>query len=421
MRYFFTLMLASFFFAAAALPEAAWPMKAKDGRHSYCTSAPGINTPAVFWTLPSVQTAAEGGPCTVIGENDDIYIVKKTAGTYSIEEINRKGETQRVYATGSASPIVSLATGGGRLYAVVNGALQAWVLGNTSPQWTVSSNIGSVAVLDESGNVFVANPDTLYAFTPSGANLWPQHYDLDTTWFVGAWPGYYGNAVFIIYDTYYAAINTSNGSQRWRHDITAWGAFDYFAGPVIGPDGASWVGRVASGSIWDYVMIEPSLGGCNLDIVPLYNEALFAVSDAKRLLFAGSERLLGWDYVMGASSSADNVFDTNIHFNTTSAITIAADRFYCGRGNGSLYAFNMDGTQRWVYPLGIGGAYPSHIMAADQYGTLYMVLSDGRMAAVGEAPVAVVSGPSSSAVGVPVSFSSAGSGPGILTDTITYH
>ncbi|MBN1807716.1 MAG: PKD domain-containing protein [Planctomycetes bacterium] len=405
---------------AAAFGEAAWPEKAHDGRHSYESTAPVIDNPAVFWVIDNVPATFDG-TCTVIGENNDIYVVRYNGGSYSITEINRKGETVRTYMSATGSAVTSMAVTGDRLYAMTDGDLHAWELGTTSISWSKTDDyMGTVILLDGNDNVCAASASTLYSLDKDGAENWD--YPLGAS-LVRLWPGYDGGAVFISYDHYLLAVNTSGGTKRWEKDIKVdWGTqWDFVGNPFIGPDGTLWAAGVAQGQLQWYALFHPNSGLSNYAVLPPYsNSQLMAIITGNKILFSGSSRLVAGTYDAAVPEIIED-YDANIGFNPTTALTIASGRIYQGRSDGYVYAHSAsNAAQVWLLDADTSAAAPTGTMAADQYGTLYVPLSNGTLAAIGESPVAAASGPAWAPVGTPVAFFSTGSGPGIPMDTITY-
>jgi len=401
----------------------AWSQRAKDATHSYFTTAPKITAPSVFWVLDDIPAPAYGSPNVVVGANNDIYCVQYDGTYYSIVELNRKGQVQRTYYSNSAVPVTSLAVSATNLYADfggTSGAFHAWTLGDTNILWSKSDDyIGSVIALDDGGNVYILSDSTVYSFTNTGTSRWTQSL---TATSVGVWPALASGALIVTYDNKMVAYNSSGGSQRWFIDMATWHPdWQYFTMPVVGLDGTIWAGRVAYDLLQNYVALDPSSGNPIMQLSPPYSGSLlFSLTSSKMLIFAGEGHLVGGTYDTVAKTVTQN-FSVNAGFPPATTVTVATDRMYQGRSNGTLYAYKTtDGSQTWSLPLGLGGAYGVGIIAADQYGTLYIPTSDGRLAVVGESPVAVASGPAFGLPGVPVTFSSSGSGPGIPTDTITY-
>jgi len=294
-----SIMFMLVFFAATTAFGAAWPQKYNNGRHTLFTTAPAITTPGVFWVMDDIPTSSEGSTCTVIGNNNDIYCVRYDGTSYSIVELDRKGQVQRTYLSSSSVAVNSLAVSTTNLYASFDdGTFQAWVLGNTDINWSkTDDNIVSMVLLDDSGNVYFNSDTTVYSYEADGTDRWS--YDISAT-SAGYWPAYYGGAVFVTYDNKMIALNTSNGSKRWLKDMSTWSSdWQYFTWPMIGPDGTIWTGRVSDDTVQDYVAISPSSGATNLGTgLPSSNSRLYSITNAKMLVFTGDGYLVGGTYDM---------------------------------------------------------------------------------------------------------------------------
>lgn len=225
--------------------------------------------------------------------------------------------------------------------------------------------IGSSPSIGADGVIYVGSEENmLYALFPDGALKWKlevgdSYGHIDSSPAIGDDGAIYFGALESSISRYFYAINTDDGTLKWRFQTET----SVDASPAIGVDGTIYFGTSdgylhalgPGGALkWkfktgDDVDSSPAIGTDGTIYVGSNDDNIFAISP---------EGSLKWNYRTGGD--------------VESSPTIGRDgAIYVISGDRNLYALNPDGTARWTFDVG-GWAFSTYSSAIGNDGTLYV-------------------------------------------------
>lgn len=281
------------------LASSPWPVFRHDTRHSGVSQYhdPAGLIPA--WSL----SVGNGYSSPSIGSDGTIYI----SGTNSLRAINPDGSLKWSSSISSSTRSTPALASDGTIYIGASGYVYAF--DSTGAQkWAYSVSGGDVTAspaIGSDGVVYVGSRNhTLYAINPNGSPKWSVGLGGDihmTSPVVNST----GSVVYCGGGTTVWALNTSNGSVKWQRSI----GVGMTSSASLSPDGSTvYIGA--------------------------YDGNMYSIN--------ATTGVINWQAPVGF-----------VNASTSASPAIASDgTIYLGSNFGTLYAYNPDGTQKWLYETG---------------------------------------------------------------------
>lgn len=350
-----------------------WSMFHHDPEHTGRSANIGPQDDTVLWAYDGMFDEVNSSPA--IDKSGTIYVGSED---YKLYALNADGTLKWTYATGGgikSSPAIGydgtiyVGSRDHNLYAIKPDGILKWL-------YPTGGEISAPATIGHDGTIYVGSHDRkLYALNPDGTLKCEYNaggviasspaIGLDGIIYVGSSNGrlnaLYPNCTLkwesdppihgiwthpalspdgtVVYfgadDGYFYALNTSDGSVKWKSPYTYGGVR---SSPAIGSDGTVYVGT-QYGNLW---AINPEDGS------------------------------LKWDYYMTLSTSSSPAVGTD-------------GTIYFATCYGHVFAMNEDGTEKWIY----GGNFDNdgHFYSSPAIGSngdMYIGSTKGKLYAFGK-------------------------------------
>jgi outer membrane protein assembly factor BamB len=358
----------------ASTDNSAWPMADHDAQHTRRSPVKGPATPKVKWTceIGSENTSP------VISEDGTIYI---QAGAYDdhLCAINPDGSIKWDNKISRWGISAAIGTDGTVYVASDEHTLSAIDPdGNLKWSYTTGGSIDAPPVIGTDGTVYIGNQDhKLYAINPDGTLRWA----FKAQGPVGPSPAISTDGTLYVHS--YGLKNklgklysiSSTGRVKWKNNITA------RLSPAIGMDGtiyADW------GLLYAYNPYGTLKWRCE-DVHAICSPAIgidgtVYAGDGRHLCAIGPDGKLNWTYkTKGEIRISPPIIDANGTVYVGSDNSSYPWATYQGSSVDKLYAFNPDGSVKWVFAT--GDAFGPAAIGPD--GTLYAGCMNGKLYAIG--------------------------------------
>lgn len=184
-----------------------------DGSTKWTFSVPAIDPSDTSGRLASFANApALGADGTVYIKADDfrLYALDPATGTQKYPAFDTQGATSYAGPTIASDGTVYIGSGGGKFFALNPDNTLKW-------SYPADGAIYSSAAIDASGNVyFGTTSNTFYSLTSTGALRWQYKGATNSITSSPALSPDGKTAYFGSYDTYLHAVNTADGTLKWK-------------------------------------------------------------------------------------------------------------------------------------------------------------------------------------------------------------
>lgn len=361
------------------LADSAWPMSNRDlfrtSKSPYINNANGSPTSTPKWTA-ALEGATFSTP--VIGLDDSIYIGSSNGKLY---KVSSNGAVNLFYNTGSSGTVLPpvIASDGTiyfsdsyKIYALTSDGKLKWAYGTHESMPTLGPN----------GTIYVGGSLYLSALTPNGELMW-QSTDCDSGGYeikgatidhqgyvyIVARPGFNPRVCKLNPDTG-AVINLADTSLRWPLSNSPF-SLDYSGNLYVVTYGGIGIYNSNDFSEKGFVNTDNHVPTSGTPAIDETNAVIYTAVEF------GQIDKIDLKTLKKISSGNWPINLSKVHY--PGNIIIGADGvFYLGDDLGRFYAFDPDGSLKWLAELDSGvDISSSPVMAAD--GTLYVVSKKGTL------------------------------------------